>query len=193
MPSCIGEIFIRPPTPDRPAHGRPQLHSVVRSPQNGVVRATGSFSEEPNSICPVFVSATAGALYDADGDLCSFSKIDDTLQSTKNMTVEGNEEKDRDSTRTKNAKKATRGPATPHARILIPEVRHLKSFASDGCGLLYLHFLPLKVYFLIRLWAKLCQGDLRLFFVTGESVTSSFISYKCCNNCLCKINIVQDV
>ena len=102
---------------------------MVRSPQNGVVRATSSFSEKPNRVCSVTAGVTAGAPYDADADLCSFSKIDDTPQLTKNMMEEIKGEKDRDSIRNNNAKKATKGPATPHARILIPEVRQLKSFA----------------------------------------------------------------
>lgn len=128
LPACIGEIFIRPPTPDRPSHGLSTSLSAYRSPQNGVVRATSSDSEERNGICSVIAGATAGALYSADEDLCPFSMVDDTPQSTKKMTGEEKDEKDRNSIRNKNTKKATRGPATPHARILIPEVRQLTSF-----------------------------------------------------------------
>ena len=139
LPSCLGEIFIRPPTPDRPAHRRPPVHSVVRSPQNGVIRATSSASEELNSICSVIAGATTCALYSADEDLCSLSMVDNTLQLTKSITIERIEEKDRDSIRNKNTKIATRGPATPHARILIPEVRQLKTFVWVSAPSLPLH------------------------------------------------------
>lgn len=109
------------------------LDSLDRSPQSRGVLASSGACEDPNRIRSVLPGDGADSQLTAasgfDGNLGSLRKDGGNPLPDKNMSVrERKGESDSDSAQHRNSVRGSRGPVTPHARKLIPQVRS-SSFA----------------------------------------------------------------
>ena len=128
LPSCIGEILVRTPTPNRSAHRSTVKNSVIRSPQSEGVLASNGACEQPTRIYSLLASDTVSSQLNAatqlDRGLCPLRQVSVTPLRDEIMSPHARwGESDSDSVRYRNAKKGSSGPVTPHAKKLVTQVR----------------------------------------------------------------------